>query len=128
MKVRKTKQIFTVPETRGDTITGDSLTVPDQSMSVQEMLERHVQGVLDPSMVYEGLYDDDNVNHDDDLSHREQRDQLELLELAHESKKTIKEIEDLDKTISKQKKQEAKEAEQSGSSSADATPDDAITE
>lgn len=48
------------------------------------MLEKHVQGLSDPTLIYEGLYDGD-VDFDDDISHREQRTELELLEHISEN-------------------------------------------
>lgn len=41
----------------GHTVEGESQTQPDMNMSVQQLLERHSRGTLDPSEVKDGLYE-----------------------------------------------------------------------
>lgn len=57
-----------------------SETVQGDSMSIKEMLLRHTQGIHDPTIEREGQYDNEDVNHDLDIEHRNKATELDLLE------------------------------------------------
>ena len=70
-----------------------SETIPNQSMTVNELLEKHVQGLSDPTLVKEGIYDE-NPDHDSDPTFKA-RTRLELIEEAHEADEIIQQVERL---------------------------------
>lgn len=79
---------------KGVKIKGRSKTIPDDSMSVKDMLKRHVQGVLDPSQYHEGEYDEENIDHDTDVSHRQQTSLIDALDYANENAMSKDDIHD----------------------------------
>lgn len=92
-KKQKYKSLRGYQGTKGIKMDSSSKTIQDDSFSVKEMLEKHVQGVLDPSLYNEGLYDDDNIDTETDVSHRQQKTELDALQYAEENGMTQQEVE-----------------------------------
>lgn len=73
----------------GETFTGPSLTIPDQSLSLKDLLERYVMG--QSVETFQGHYNGED--HDVPLG-IERMDQLEKLDLARQVRQGIKEAQE----------------------------------
>lgn len=95
---KKQQKVSTSPysykPSKGITIQGDTKTIQDDSLSIKEMLQKHVQGVLDPSEMSEGQYHDENIDHDTDIEDISQKTELDLLQYAKDNAMTEQEIQD----------------------------------
>lgn len=58
-----------------ETPVGESLTQPDQVMSIREMLTRHVRGLPVPNAAEQGMF------YDEDLGYIPSRDELDLADI-----------------------------------------------
>lgn len=91
-----------------DLVNEPSLTIPDETLSIQEMLYRFTNGIVDFEM-RNAIYDDDNVTIDDDVNpvndcelslsdihekmqyhYRRYQDMIELEKQKHEEESSAK--------------------------------------
>ncbi len=79
---------------KGIKVKGQSKTLQDDSLSIKDMLERHVQGVLDPSEMKDGQYHEDDITHDTDVSETQLKTELEALNYAQEHGMDLDQIQD----------------------------------
>lgn len=70
---------------------GPSMTVPDQSMTVQEILMKFTSG-MDPGVVREGVYSDTEDFDDLDLSQVNSMDLVDREDLARENSQRIDDL------------------------------------
>lgn len=104
---------------RSEKECGPSQTIPGESYSIAELLEKHAHGIL-PQVGHKGIYDDqETLDHDTDVSYRtpgfELSDITEKLEEYDELKEKIeihRKIQNKDKKIALQKAEKAKQKEE----------------
>jgi len=71
-----------------------SNTIQAQAQSIKDMIRNHVQGTLDPSEYNEGLYDDENIDHETNVEDRSQRTLLDALDYANDNAMSKDQIQD----------------------------------
>lgn len=80
---------------KGITIPGESQVIPNDSMSLREMLVKHAHHELIDQAQADERYDfdtEDSINEDKDVSWREHRTELDLMTHISDNVKTKKEI------------------------------------
>lgn len=90
---------------RYETPTGKSLTVPDDTYTVAELLERHARGL--PLAGRPGAYVDDSDIEDDDLEKFGRLDVTDRFEIAQKAAEIVRE----EHTHQESKKEKAKQKE-----------------
>lgn len=81
------QEVLSNDELFGEKNTEPSLTVPDQTLSMRQILERYYRG--EAVSIYEPVYSDD-----EDVPDVEKMDKLEKLDLLRDVKEGISEIQD----------------------------------
>lgn len=84
------RNIINYEEYKGEVNTQISQTIPDQAMSIKEILERYARGL--PIEQFKPHYDDDDVTEDDYLPDPRTLDLAERQELAEQFKQEMYEL------------------------------------
>lgn len=86
----KFRNIINYEEYKGEINTQVSQTIPDQAMSIKEILERYARGL--PIEQFKPNYDDDGVTEDDYLPDPRTLDLAERQEFAEQYRQEIYEL------------------------------------
>lgn len=105
---------------RGVVPQGVSLTVPDQSLTLRQIVDRFSNGMIPPGLIYDVQYDDPDATIDDDISPLNNPN-VDLIDMQ-EYEREYREIESRVSESERRKQAPKKDAQLSDESSTPANP------